>query len=483
MPEDMQEKKITDKIEAKGERHWKTYREQLEQLESSPLAKVRPINSFDHYALGEQLEVFEEMVAFNEAAGSISDLGTLPNIGLDVISIGYGASPAAMVASIQPIDEETGTVWYKDVKAVDTAGNITAGDSIASALSGQNVIPQNYASSKQSEVVGTGNDSTTVYGTTLAFLPIRPNTVSIVTTVGSGGAGGTITAVDDGNGNLIGVGITAGTIVYATGVITALTYATAPTDGIDIVATYQQDLEGATDIRELNYELVSKSVTAHPYALKGVIGLFKKFSMQKRFGISGEEEIALDLTNAINNEIFGELLLGISAAITSTSAGVTFDAAVPDEISEYAHRKAMQFAHDEAEGDLVQRAGRGSVSFVIAGMTAARYYKSLDGFTKLYDGNGISGAHLYGTYDGIPIIRVPLGLAQGGMDPKVAYMGFKGNSPFEAAATIAPFMPLTVTGMLPLGPNPLTSQRAAAMMTGVEILVPNFLTKLTLTGI
>jgi len=317
----------------------------------------------------------------------------------------------------------------------------------------------------------------------LAFLPARPNTVSIVTTVGAGGAGGTVTAVDDGSGNLVGVGISGGTVNYVTGVVADLTYVVAPTDGVDLVATYQQDLEGATDIRELNYELTSKSVTAHPYALKGVVGLFKKFSMQKRFGISGEEEIALDLTNAINNEVFGELLLGINAAIASTGAGVTWDAGVPTEISEYAHRKAMQFAHDEAEGDLVGRAGRGSISFIIAGMTVARYYKSLDGFVKLYDGNGISGAHLYGTYDGIPVIRVPLPVASGGMDPKVAYMGFKGNSPFEAACTVAPFMPLTVTGMLPLGPNPLTSQRAAAMMTGVEVLVPNFLTKLTLTGI
>lgn len=483
MPEDIQEKKITDKIQAKGERHWKKYREQLEQLESSPLAKVRPISSFDHYALGEQLETFEEMVAFNEAAGSISDLGTLPNIGLDVIGIGYGASPAAMVASIQPIDEETGTVWYKDVKAVDTAGNITAGDTIASSLAGQAVIPQNYASSQQSEAVGTGNDVLLQFTDTLTYLPVRPNTVSVVTTVGVAGAGGTITAVDDGNGNMIGVGISGGTINYVTGIITNLTYVTEPTDGVDLTATYQQDLEGATDIRELNYDLQSKSVTAHPYALKGVVGLFKKFSMQKRFGISGEEEIAMDLTNAINNEIFGKLLLGVNAAIAATGAGVTWDAGVPTEISEYAHRKAMQFAHDEAEGDLVTRAGRGSVSFIIAGSTAARYYKSLDGFVKLYDGNGISGAHLYGTYDGIPVIRVPLTAANGGMDPKVAYMGFKGNSPFEAAVTIAPFMPLTVTGMLPLGPNPLTSQRAAAMMTGVEVLVPNFLTKLTLTGI
>jgi len=100
---DVQEKKIEDKILAKGERHWKTYREQLEGLEDSPLASIRPISSFDHYALGEQLEVFEQMVEFSEAAGSISDLGTLPNIGLDVIGIGYGASPAAMVASIQPV--------------------------------------------------------------------------------------------------------------------------------------------------------------------------------------------------------------------------------------------------------------------------------------------------------------------------------------------------------------------------------------------
>ncbi len=482
--EDMQEQKQTRKIEQMAEVYWKKYKTQIEALEKTPLGKIRPITSFDIYAVGKQCEMFEEHRDFAEASGSLSDLGTLPNIALDVIAITYGSSPTPLVASVQPIEEETGTVYFKDVKALDTAGNITAGQTIASALAGQTIIPSGYANSQQSEVVGTGDDIVVQFSNTLSFLPVRPNTVVVTTTVGVAGAGGTVTATDDGLGNFIGVGIVGGTINYTTGVITDLEYATAPTDTVDLVAVYQQDLEGAADIRELNYELTSTSITAKPYALKGVLGLLKAFTLQKRFGTSGEEELALDLTNAINNEIFGEVITSMLAGIAASGNPVKqWDAAIPSNVSEWEHRKSLTFAMDAVEGQIVQNAGRGTMSFIIAGRTVATYLKGQSGFTKLYDGNGIYGAHLYGTLDGTPVIRVPLALAQGGMDPVKAIAGFKGISPFEAATAVTPFMPLTVTSMLPLGPNPLANQRAAAIMTGVKTLVPNFLTTLELTNV
>ena len=80
-----------------------------------------------------------------------------------------------------------------------------------------------------SESVGTGNASTVTFTHTAAHLKVVPGTVTITA--------GTVIATDDGNGNLTGTGIAAGTINYTTGAI-SITYSTAPANALAITAAY-----------------------------------------------------------------------------------------------------------------------------------------------------------------------------------------------------------------------------------------------------
>jgi hypothetical protein len=43
------------------------------------------------------------------------------------------------------------------------------------------------------------------------------------------------------------------------------------------------------------------------------------------------------------------------------------------------------------------------------------------------------------------------------------------------------FMPLAVTGTIPQAPNPLISQKAAAVWAGVDVLVPQYATRFNIT--
>lgn len=80
------------------------------------------------------------------------------------------------------------------------------------------------------EVVGTGNGSTVTFAHTAAHLAVVPGAVVI--------AAGAVMATDDGNGNLVGTGIAAGsTINYATGAI-SITYSTAPANAVVIAMNY-----------------------------------------------------------------------------------------------------------------------------------------------------------------------------------------------------------------------------------------------------
>jgi hypothetical protein len=60
-------------------------------------------------------------------------------------------------------------------------------------------------------------------------------------------------------------------------------------------------------------------------------------------------------------------------------------------------------------------------------------------------------------------------------------IGYKGASEFEAPAVFCPYMPITVTSVLPTT-HPLVTQRAAATWAAVEVLVNRFLVGGQVTG-
>jgi hypothetical protein len=124
----------------------------------------------------------------------------------------------------------------------DAAGSVPAG--IGLVISGSRYSPQiNLISSAvniesievglqtaiAAESVGTGNGSTVTFGHTAAHLAVVPGSVTV--------NAGAVAATDDGNGNLVGTGITTGTINYGTGVL-SITYTTAPANTVPITMNY-----------------------------------------------------------------------------------------------------------------------------------------------------------------------------------------------------------------------------------------------------
>lgn len=467
----MDEQVLVSRIEREADRYGRKYRNYMRILEnSSLLSKFRPITAMDYWALGKMLDKVDEHIKLCEADGSVADLGMLPRIARDVVTISYGISPISLIASVQPQDEEIAIVYYKAAKAMTTSGNLAAGDVIASAL-GDWKTPIAYSVSEVTETIGSGNGSTKTFTATLANAPIRPGTVTVQATVG----GAVVTASDvNADGNLLGVGAS-GTVDYATGDI-SVTFETAPDDTTSVVCVYWASQEDVSlGLKEINYELVSRVIRAKIYALKGVTGLFKSYAMQKRFGIAAEEELAIDLVNAINSEICGEL---IRKMVQLAPSGVTWSVTVPNYVSYFEHKQSIKDAIAGAERKIIEQAKRGAISFIIAGSGVASVLRTLFGWETVYDGQGMATAHLFGKLDGVPVIRVT---DTSVLDANKAIIGYKGASAFETPAVYAPYMPLTVTNVLPT-PHPLVTQRAAAVWAGVEVLVRNFLTTLTITG-
>lgn len=463
------EEELMDSQNHEAENYVKKYRDQMESLESKSLmAKVKEnsggVSPYDIYALGKQLDAWNYYRDMCEAEGTLSQLGKLPNIALDVITVAYGTSPLSVIASTQPIDEELGTVYFKSVIACDTRGNVTAGDKIINPEAAADVAPENYAGDLIVENVATTVATQLSYGIVLAEAPIRPFKVEVA--VGSL----TLRAIDDGSGVLLGNGLF-GTVDYITGAMT-IDFAADPGNGADILVTYSVDFEGAATIPSIGMTNEFKTVRARIWALKSTIGIFQSFAMRKRFGMVAEDEAATDLVSALNAEMMNTAIKLLRANVQGNT---NFTVAAPSGVSFFEHKQTFKDTLMNAESVLLGNAGRGVINVYIAGRQQAALIATLPGFQKISDATTI-GPHIYGTLDGVTIVRVPdsniLALNEG-----IAL--YKGPTPFEASMVNAPFMPLVVTTALPTGANPLTNQKAAAVWAGLESLVPSFSTLVT----
>lgn len=451
-----------------AEGYFKKYKSHIQTFEKSLVSKAMDITEHHLIQLGKQLDQWGVYKGMCEANGSLNTLGELPKVALDVITATMSNSVLPVIASTQTIDSQKSIVWFKNLRALDSKGNVTAGDVLVDPRTGLKT-PSGYASS---EVVGeVAVDPTVAAQLIYAFgvngsEPIRSQFIKVYLD-----SDNTIFCQDfEGKGILLGNGMS-GTVDYVTGAITVTLAADA--GGADkILVDYQQNMEEMTDIRRISSYLDSTGIDAKAYALKGVSGMFQMFALKKQFGDSALDDMAMDLTREINAEIGGDFI----RKYTSVAQGLTtFGLAVPSNISEKQHRESYAFRMADAESTMIGNVGRGTVKVMIVGREHAALVRGLDGFQLLSDGNSL-GAHIFGTYKGVTYVRVP---EQALLDAKAGIGLYTGASPLESAGVYAPFMPLTVADS-PLGPNPLTSQKVAATMAGTKVVVAGYATKFNL---
>jgi hypothetical protein len=194
----------------------------------------------------------------------------------------YGTSPISAIASVQPIDEERGTVYYKQVVAQTTKAAITSGQTFWDSTQAPQAILSGYSNDQQTVALGTTTTATTaVFTTSSSLLPLRPQKVT-VTYVQDSNGNGPITANDDGNGNLVGsptqrtgggYQTMVGTVNYTTGVIDLYFFGFTPASANTVNISYEQVYEAATNIPQINFQLASKPVVASLFALKDTVDI------------------------------------------------------------------------------------------------------------------------------------------------------------------------------------------------------------------
>jgi len=444
----------------------KKYQEYFDLFEAKSVKSKagNAISDFDLAALGAQLAQFENWKNFKEANGSADDLGVLPKIGLDVIAASATSSVVPLVASVQPINERKGLVWFKNVISKTTRGNINNGQAMLSAQEGRVGLAEDFAGEMiNNEVDAKGDGKATDFTYVIKYAPARVRTI-LVTVDDQPDT----KLVDDGQGNLIGVG-GKGSVDYANGEV-KVSFDTAPGDGVAIKTTYATNLEDLNELQTVQTEFDSTEITARTYGLRTEIGLFKSYEMSRRFNINAEEVLAKDLvtelTTNLSTNVIRELYL-------HTPGTLEWDKQAPDGVSYMEHLLSFSAKIAQAENTILEQSGRlgGEIVYVV-GTTVAGLLRALPGFVPATDVKAALGTHFYGTLDGRPIIRSIV------MPNDEMILVSKGDDVFTASVVYSPYMPLFVTDTFNgQDHNPLKSQKAAAAMVGIKSVMPNLSTK------
>lgn len=482
----------------------------------------------DMYNLGAQMDTFKKYESYvAENGGSAASLGALPRIALDLISASYALSVAPQLASMQTLEDSEGLVYYKKVfthgypltaqqglpslpenrwmnadgtygedktfegawkKWLDTHARPASGaddtltpetltaknfDAITfNALKGWQASPTAYMSERQWEMLSEGTN--TIKNIAFATRWNVPMNMRLVNAEGK--------VVD-----LVGVTAGPGQLPKFYGDVT-VTVAASNADlvitipaGYQGAMTYDVDFEKAPDVPAIEYGLDSMTVSAEIFGVKEMLGSFKGFQFNKRFGKSASDEVLADLSGhmamAESEKVIGAYVAAANQVQAEGGAALTWDTTVPVGISEFEHRQSLLYKIMDASAAVNKRAGKGYVNKIIAGNFACTYLASLPGFRAASKTN-LVGPHVFGTLEneGITIIRSNAVVAPNEMI--CAYSS--DTSPFEAPVVCATYMPVFVTDTLPVANNPFQSQRAIAAWKAIKPVVHQFVQRVVL---
>ena len=433
----------------------------------------------DSAAMGKALQNWEEAKEILESdATTVSMLGPALSSNLGLVAMQYASLPIQYLASVQPIEDTSGTVFYRTALAGSTRGGVNKGDQLLGAYGQVNGNVNNYMSDTQTKTDLTvvddgGKPKNGAYAFNLGSNLV---TGSVKVRIGD-----VINAIDDGNGHLIGVGIDADSskINYKTGDV-SVTFVGLATRGVtigtQIPVVYSTDLLVDSNVPSMTWTTVSKSVDTRYYVLQSTYNTLTDFQVKKKFGKNFSTEITSDLVQQSNTAVLIDTILNLKKAAqtnrVNTGRSIVWADAAPSAVSTHEYRRNFEDKIIESVDEMVDMIGKGDASFYIVNTKGKQIFKSL-GMTTVR--SGVTGVHMIGMFDGAPVYYAPTNI----IAKNEILVGYRGTQWFESAAVHAPYMPITTeTGSA--RDNVFTKHEGVASASGNECLVNEFVQLITI---
>lgn len=362
------------------------------------------------------------------------------------------------VVSVQPLKQKAGVVYYMKHVYDSNRGQIAQGDNISNFVQvgpDADKIPNAFNYSAETiegeQVVQDG----TTGNFTLAWLPVVPGSVNFVDNAQKA-------YKDDGAGKIMQDATTAGTIDYATGLVSFTSKVTLA-EGEQV--NYAQDLFVApVNAPAIKTIIADVTITARPRKLK------TGFSMDAAYDLAATQNIDLQTilqataTDEIRSEIDGEILNDLGNSGTQMS--VSFNLPTPFGINKHDHYESFYQVLVAGANKVYQKTRRVTPNIVIVGELAANVIETMDKFVAAPSLN-TAGPHIMGTLNKrFMIVKNPYYPAN-----KFTIV-YRGDVTLDTGYVYAPYMPITATQFL-LGSD-FFGHQGYATSYGKKLVAPEF---------
>jgi len=465
----------------------KRYEKLTESLmNESPLGKNKMVSKSYLYEFYRSLDSFEKEFGIeelnlhtktqkqiHESYGTVADLGILPRIGHQFLLTFFGTNPMQYIAYIQNVESPSGLVRFKDLVAISTRGNVTAGQKLRSSDSKPDVFALNWSNSKNvNETAFTGDGSTVTFNFTLAQKPVKPFSVNFTWN----GMASNMVLRDNGEGLLYSIsGVHAdGTINYDTGVC-QLVFDVAPANTLAFKVEYVTLFEADGSIPLMQTLYRTKNVNCIEKAMGSKLGYIEKATHKKLFNVDLDIEMIKAMNSELQQQIVNEMVYNYVNAVPAGNDTI-FDANPVGFTGEkFLQRQNIDFAIRTAKKKISKGLGRGGVSFMIAGYDASVYVENKVGFKA--EKNPDAGTAYIGMYNE----TIPTLVSNIVPDNKII-LGHKSDEDFDAPGTHAIFLGLA--NYMPTDPDNVMQVRGiAAQVCSVDVNVPKALASVTINNI
>lgn len=415
--------------------------------------------------------LFEETTA-----DAISFLG----IQLPVISALLPSLALNDVAIPQAIDRRIAAVFYFNVLAGQTKGNVTSGDTLLSSTTGHNrtLGGRRYAATiVEGETIATGD------GTVSGTVTYNPGLI-LLDQVVIKNASGTVLATCNSSGTISGTGVS-GTI-NASGVY-SITFTSLGSADAFITYYYQVDLpvdanNDKTGVPEVDFEVTQSTVQAIDFPVRSKYSIASALDLLKAHNINLESEVVKFLGQEIKFTIDQEGLKQIDDAAASDDAAtaVTNWNATIQSGQEWVWKKhEILDRFIEGSNNILQKTLRAVGTFIVGGDNVARvvqqlgtdYFKPVAGLGK----TPVTGPMKIGEVTGRTFIHNPF------KSTNSYTMGFRGDNYLMAGFIFCPYIPLYTTPTITL--SDLTSQKGFYSSVGFKRINDGMFTAGTISNL
>lgn len=376
---------------------------------------------------------------------------------------------AHLITDIKVLDRQTGEIFVLRPRFGTTAAGVNAGDEMF-----VNITDGTYASEQRLMVKTVATDGSTAYavkfdgaeGEAGKSTLLRAGSVKV-------SFNGRVVARDDAHGNLVGKDwngeAVTGTVTYdgtaaMNAAVVNVTFASAPENGTLVVEAYSDTEVGLQEINEVQFDITAVPVTARAHPLKYAVSAQAQLIAAAHLDIDVNDVLTNIAAGAIKQERDVALVNMIFQAATHV-AELDFDLDDPTAARMAYRTKRDRMADiilkvNEAQTQIQQMAGRGGVSYIVAGPHAANCFRCCEGFKDAPEAtNAAIGPYKMGAVrDGtVPVICVPKSKVLGSND---FVIGFKGFQTGDSATVLAEWIPLYFTS---LWQDPLLMNRRGLM--------------------